>query len=106
MPTNLLTTVRAGSRQATSGFLPGVFQSNPSILFHFIVCSLAAALLFGPNLRAPQTNALPRQRAEFINKYCADCHDDVSAKSGLDLVHQSFDRANPNNFETWVKVHD
>jgi hypothetical protein len=80
--------------------------SSTSVPASIVLCSLAAALLFAPNSRAVETNAVLRQRTEFIGKYCADCHDDVSAKSGLDLVHQSSDLANPNNFETWVKVHD
>ena len=64
------------------------------------------ALLAAPNSRALETNAVLRQRTEFIGKYCADCHDEVSAKSGLDLVHLSWDVGTSTNFETWVKVHD
>jgi len=71
-----------------------------------VICPFVTGLLFAPNLFGAQTNAVSRQRTEFINNYCADCHDDPSAKSGLDLVHQSSDLANPSVFETWVKVHD
>jgi hypothetical protein len=46
------------------------------------------------------------QRTQFIEKYCADCHDDVALKAELDLVHQTFAPQNAANFELWVKVHD
>ena len=45
-------------------------------------------------------------RTKFIGKYCADCHDDLTFKAGLDLIHQSFDLQAPTNFDLWVKVHD
>ena len=71
-----------------------------------MVCFLAVALSLASNSRAADTNAIWRQRTEFISKYCAGCHDDPSVKSGLDLVHQPFAPGDPGNFETWVKVHD
>ncbi len=59
-------------------------------------------------LSAPATkeDAYAPQRTEFIGKYCSDCHDEVTKKSDLDLVHHSFDLQNVNDFELWVKVHD
>jgi hypothetical protein len=45
-------------------------------------------------------------RTKFIAKYCADCHDDVTFRADLDLVHQSFDLNAETNFDLWVKVHD
>jgi uncharacterized protein DUF1592/uncharacterized protein DUF1588/uncharacterized protein DUF1585/uncharacterized protein DUF1587/uncharacterized protein DUF1595/cytochrome c len=53
-----------------------------------------------------QEDVNARQRTEFIGKYCSDCHDDVTKKSDLDLVHHSFDLRNANDFDLWVKVHD
>jgi hypothetical protein len=46
------------------------------------------------------------ERNKFIEKNCADCHDDVTFKADLDLVHKSFELQNAANFEIWVKVHD
>jgi hypothetical protein len=106
MSNNSSSILPASSRRANSGFLPAEFQSRTLPLFSIVAGSLAAAFLFAPNSRAAQTNAVSHQRTEFISKYCADCHDDVSAKSGLDLVHQSFDLGKLDNFDTWVKVHD
>lgn len=106
MSNNSLTSGPVPRRQINSEFFPAVFRSKSSLSFNIIVSSLAAALSFTPNTQAAEKNAILRQRTEFISKYCADCHDDVSAKSGLDLVHQSSDLANSNSFEIWVKVHD
>ena len=100
MSKNSPTSVPASSRQVSSVFFSTLLS------FGMVICPFVTGLLFAPNLFGAQTNAVSRQRTEFINNYCADCHDDPSAKSGLDLVHQSSDLANPSVFETWVKVHD
>lgn len=43
----------------------------------------------------------------FIDKYCADCHDDSSDnKSGLDLTNLNYTPSNSLNFLAWIKVHD
>jgi uncharacterized protein DUF1592/uncharacterized protein DUF1588/uncharacterized protein DUF1585/uncharacterized protein DUF1587/uncharacterized protein DUF1595/cytochrome c len=88
-----------------------VRQANPEVCpaglwFSIFACSFAAAIFLAANSHGAETNSFLRQRKEFISKYCADCHDDASAKSGLDLVHQSSELGNPATFETWVKVHD
>src|SRR5579864_1065097 len=100
MSKTVSTSLPAPWRQANSESLPAIFSLS------IVACLFAAALLLEPNCDGAETNAISRQRIEFIGKYCADCHDDASAKSGLDLVHQSTDLGNPNTFETWVKVHD
>src|SRR6185437_14373195 len=100
MSKNSPTSVPASSRQVRSVFFSTLLSLG------MVICPFVTGLLFAPNLFGAQTNAVSRQRTEFINNYCADCHDDPSAKSGLDLVHQSSDLANPSVFETWVKVHD
>ena len=46
------------------------------------------------------------QKAQFTEKYCADCHDDATLKAGLDLTHLPFAPQNETNFAMWVKVHD
>ena len=44
--------------------------------------------------------------AEFSEKYCASCHDNVEAKGGLDLTSLNYAPDDRANFATWVKVHD
>ena len=46
------------------------------------------------------------QRSNFIDKNCSDCHDDVTIKADLDLIHQSFEPQDTANFDLWTKVHD
>src|SRR6184192_649965 len=49
------------------------------------------------------------QRAEldkFIGKRCLECHDTETKKAGLDLSALKFDLNDPQNFSTWIDVHD
>ncbi len=42
----------------------------------------------------------------FLNANCTGCHNPKLKQGGLDLTTLRFDTANPDNFATWVKVHD
>jgi len=42
----------------------------------------------------------------FLEKHCFECHDADVKKGGLDLTALKLDLNEPQNFETWVKVHD
>jgi len=43
----------------------------------------------------------------FIDKYCADCHDDSADNtSGFNLSNLSYSPDNTSNFLSWIKVHD
>src|SRR5260221_8100448 len=42
----------------------------------------------------------------FVARYCVECHDAETKKGGLDLSALSLDLKSPQNFQTWVKVHD
>ena len=42
----------------------------------------------------------------FIEQHCADCHDGVEKKGGLDLTALKPDFADAENFARWVKVND
>ena len=44
--------------------------------------------------------------AGFIEKHCAECHDDASEEAGLDLLHLAFHPEQESNLSIWVKVHD
>ena len=43
---------------------------------------------------------------EFLRDYCATCHNGARKRGGLDLTALSFDRTDPANLGTWIKVHD
>jgi len=56
---------------------------------------------------APSLRAEPAfDPAEFTEKYCASCHDNVDKKGGLDLTSLTFTSGDPANLSRWVKVHD
>jgi Protein of unknown function (DUF1587)/Planctomycete cytochrome C len=42
----------------------------------------------------------------FTDRYCSSCHNDVDREGGLDLTNLKYSPGDPNNFGTWVKVHD
>ena len=42
----------------------------------------------------------------FIQKNCATCHNSSAPAARLDLTKLSYEPANPDNFATWVKIHD
>jgi hypothetical protein len=44
--------------------------------------------------------------AEFTDRHCSSCHNDVDREGGLDLTTLTFAPEQPENFLTWVKVHD
>src|SRR5258706_1317094 len=45
-------------------------------------------------------------RHQFLQRHCVECHDSDTKKGGLDLTALSFDLANRQPFERWVKVED
>ena len=61
------------------------------------------AIVTGPLLcGAPVPKGVP----QFIEKHCADCHDDETKKGELDLTALAFSPGDPRNFATWVKIFD
>lgn len=46
------------------------------------------------------------QAGAFVENYCANCHDDLEKKAGLDLTALAFKPDDASNFLHWVKVHD
>jgi len=65
----------------------------------------ALAVLSLVFISTPFSKAL-QERDEFIEQYCADCHDGETKKGGLDLTSLRWDLENRNNFDEWVKVFD
>ena len=48
----------------------------------------------------------PNHAAEFTEKYCASCHNDVDKEGGLDLTGLKYLPDDPENFSRWIKLHD
>ena len=51
-------------------------------------------------------NPMPEALNRVIENHCADCHDDLDPKGGLDLFSLEWDLEDPHLTERWVKVHD
>jgi hypothetical protein len=64
----------------------------------------ALALVSSPALRAAAL--VETEVAEFTDRYCSSCHNDVDKEGGLDLTSLSYNPSDAANFLTWVKVHD
>src|SRR4051812_28727971 len=43
---------------------------------------------------------------DFLDQNCAACHSGNTAKARLDVTKLGYEPGNPDNFATWVKVHD
>ncbi len=71
-----------------------------------ISCSVFVAALVASNYLPAQTIIKSPITAQFIEKNCADCHDDETKKADLDLLDLPFQPTNEDNFALWVKVHD
>ena len=72
----------------------------------FAVAAISLCLpAFTPVLRAAAAPIFEGSPA-FIEKYCANCHNDIDLEAGLDLTTLAYTPADPANFLTWVKVHD
>jgi hypothetical protein len=81
------------------------FAFSSRVLLKFLAVS--SALSGAAFLRAaqPQPQA-PAIALDFIDKYCAGCHDDADGESRLDLTTLTYNPADPANFSVWVRVHD
>ncbi|HYE17590.1 MAG TPA: DUF1592 domain-containing protein [Tepidisphaeraceae bacterium] len=67
----------------------------------FGIVSLLLGLCAGGVVAAP-----PAELKPFVQKYCAECHDDSVQKGDLDLTGLTYDLADPKTFAKWVTVHD
>src|SRR5437763_1586758 len=62
---------------------------------------LTAALLATTGIAATPPGA-----DAFLQKNCASCHNSSAPAARLDLSKLAYEPANPDNFATWIKVHD
>ncbi|MEM6279571.1 MAG: DUF1592 domain-containing protein [Verrucomicrobiota bacterium] len=64
---------------------------------------IALLVPFGPTA----VNADPLDEIiPFLDQHCTSCHDDLSAKGGLNLLDLEYDPSDPHNLELWALVHD
>src|SRR5438067_1636780 len=72
----------------------------------FLAVGLGAAFVFvAGGVRAAQPDAAT-EIANFTDRYCSSCHNDVDKEGGFDLTALDFAPADATNLLTWVKIHD
>jgi hypothetical protein len=69
----------------------------------FITLAVAITWPGSLGLRAAPPPAVAKA---FIDRHCADCHDDVDPQARLDLTNLSYEPGDGANFALWVKVLD
>jgi hypothetical protein len=76
------------------------FQARPFFLVVFILsCAAQAGSLVQSGEPPPSVKAM-------IEIRCNDCHDDLQAEGGLDLLSLKWNLTDPHTTGLWVKVHD
>ncbi len=68
--------------------------------------SLALASVVSLSAASAPASPPPRIAADFIEKHCASCHDDVEKKGDLDLTSLAYSPTDPTNHALWVKIYD
>jgi hypothetical protein len=64
-------------------------------------------LLLAIGLSSAALAASPFAGADaFLQKHCVSCHNSSAPAARLDLSKLSYEPANPDNFDMWIKVHD
>lgn len=102
--------IRAGGLGLTPGCRTdslGRFPVHPrrlSLGFTGVIARLGA--MVATALSLPAAPRPPREVSAFVEQHCANCHDDVEKKGGLDLTALALQPEQPKNFAIWVKVHD
>ena len=91
---------------AGSGTNPGKQQKIAKVTKNAVFFVSFAAFCSIGLVRAPAAAPFRPNADPFIENYCANCHDDVEKKAGLDLTVLPFTPADAANFARWVKVHD
>lgn len=72
----------------------------------FAVTALITQLIQAMRILAFILFCLPAFADPFLERFCADCHDDTLAKGGLDLFALDPTLAQPADVATWVRVYD
>ena len=90
-------------------FDPGLYEA----LMHAVISRYQVVSLFLTPARVPDPAATAKPGtidaitgANFTEKYCAGCHNDVDKEAGFDITALAFAPDDTANFQRWVKVHD
>lgn len=77
-------------------------------LFSSVNLTRAALLLLAPSLllRADADEVPESKLRGFFETHCYECHDDLSAKGGLDLTSLALDVSDEATREKWIRIHD
>jgi mono/diheme cytochrome c family protein len=65
-----------------------------------------ACLLVAGRVQSLRAATIFPTARSFIEKHCAECHDETMKEAGLDLTALEYDPEDKANFEKWIKVHD
>jgi mono/diheme cytochrome c family protein len=80
------------------------FVYTCGVPLHTLTASLLISALFAASGVAASP---PFAGADaFIQKNCAGCHSSSAPPARLDLSKLTYEPADPDNFATWVKIHD
>ena len=72
-------------------------------LFLLAFSLLSVSTLYSDSIKVPQV-ILPKKHADFLDKYCMDCHDTDTQKGKVDLETLSFEIKSSRDAERWQKV--
>jgi len=70
------------------------------------VLGTAAVAIFSLTVARAATAFPVDDVAAFTDRHCSACHNDVDKEAGLDLTSLSYAPDDPENFRTWISVHD
>src|SRR5215217_8463543 len=87
------------ARRSFPGMCVGL--TNVSRTVAFGACVLLSASFASAAQNFPEDDV-----AEFTDRHCSSCHNDVDKEGGLDLTSLKFNPGDADNFTTWVKIHD
>ena len=86
---------------ATSVRSPRVRRFRPAS-----IVGALSLFLVGANTLPAATPFGQAETADFTDRHCSSCHNDVDKEGGLDLTSLNYTPSDANNFLNWVKVHD
>src|SRR5688572_14561120 len=72
---------------------------------HLALPGAAVAVFLALPLQAANLNG-EADILDFTDRHCSSCHNDVDKEGGLDLTSLKYSPSDPENFHTWVKIHD
>ena len=76
------------------------------VWFTAVILAAASNFTAFAAVETPVTSqvTMPKEHFAFFEKYCVDCHDDVTEKGNLDLYKVSFDLSTLESAERWQKI--